>query len=81
VTSIKAKPDAIAAKSDFLSKELHAHITVGDADLKTLGQQRAVVVQQALLADTQIDPARVFLVSNDKAKGQDGKVRLELTLK
>ena len=81
VTSIKAKPDAIAAKSDFLSKELHAHITVGDADLKTLGQQRAVVVQQALLTDTQVDPARVFLVANDKAKSQDGKVRLELTLK
>jgi hypothetical protein len=81
VTSIKAKPDAIAAKSDFLSKELHDHISVGDADLKTLGQQRAVVVQQALLTDTQIDPARVFLVANDKAKGQDGKVRLELTLK
>ncbi len=81
VTSIKAKPDAIAAKSDFLSKELRAHITVGDADLKTLGQQRAVVVQQALLTDTQVDPARVFLVANDKAKNQDGKVRLELTLK
>jgi hypothetical protein len=81
VTSIKSKPDAIAAKSDFLSKELHARITVGDADLKTLGQQRAVVVQQALLTDTQVDPARVFLVANDKAKSQDGKVRLELTLK
>jgi hypothetical protein len=81
VTSIKAKPDAIAAKSDFLSKELHDHISVGDADLKTLGQQRAVVVQQALLTETQVDPARVFLVANDKAKGQDGKVRLELTLK
>jgi hypothetical protein len=81
VTSIKAKPDAIAAKSDFLRKELHAHITVGDADLKSLGQQRAVVVQQALLTDTQVDPARVFLVANDKAKSQDGKVRLELTLK
>jgi hypothetical protein len=81
VTSIKAKPDAVAAKTDFLSKELHAHIAVGDAELKNLGQQRAVVVQQALLTDTQIDPARVFLVANDKAKSQDGKVRLELTLK
>jgi Domain of Unknown Function (DUF748) len=81
ITSIKAKPDAIAAKSDFLTQELHAHITVGDADLKALGEQRAVAVQQALLTDTQIDPTRVFLVANDKAKNQDGKVRLELTLK
>jgi hypothetical protein len=38
-------------------------------------------VQQALLTDTQIDPARVFLVANDKAKKQDGAVRLELSLK
>ena len=81
VTSIKSKPEAMDAKSDFLTKELHARIAVGDADLNALGQQRAVVVQQALLTDTQIDPARVFLVANDKAKGQDGRVRLELTLK
>jgi Domain of Unknown Function (DUF748) len=81
ITGIKSKPDAMTAKSDFLTKELHAHITVGDADLNTLGQQRAVIVQQALLTNTQIDPTRVFLVANDKAKNQDGKVRLELTLK
>ena len=81
ITGIKSKPDAITAKRDFLTKELHAHITVGDADLNALGQQRAVILQQALLTDTQIDPTRVFLVANDKAKNQDGKVRLELTLK
>ena len=81
VTGIKTKPETIAAKSDFLSGELRSHIAVGDAELKALGQQRAMVVQQALLTDTQIDPTRVFLVANDKAKGQDGKVRLELTLK
>jgi hypothetical protein len=39
-----------------------------------------MAVQQALLTDTQLDPARVFLVVNDKAKNQDGKVRLELSL-
>jgi hypothetical protein len=81
IAGIKAKPEAINAKSEFLTKELYAHTTVGDAELKALGQQRAVAVQQALLTDTQIDPARVFLVANDKAKDQDGKVRLELTLK
>jgi hypothetical protein len=81
VTSIKSKPEAIDAKNDFLSQELRARIEVGDGDLKALGQQRAVAVQQALLAGTQIDPSRVFLVANDKSKNQDGKVRLELTLK
>jgi hypothetical protein len=60
---------------------LHQRITVGDADLTALGQQRAMNLQQALLTDTQIDPDRVFLVANDKAKGQDGRVRLELSLR
>jgi hypothetical protein len=40
-----------------------------------------MAAQQALLTDTQVDPARVFLVVNDKAKNHDGKVRLELSLK
>jgi hypothetical protein len=81
ITSIKAKPDLAAAQADFLGKELHQHITVADSDLTALGQQRATAVQQALLTDTQLDPARVFLVANDKAKNHDGKVRLELSLK
>jgi hypothetical protein len=81
IANIKAKPEMTAAKTDFLAHELHAHIAIGEADLKALGQQRAIAVQQALLTDTQIDPARVFLVANDKAKKQDGKVRLELSLK
>jgi len=81
VANIKAKLDAVAAKNDFLTQELHAHIAVDEAALQALGQQRAVAVQQALLTDTQIDPTRVFLVGNGKAKDQDGKVRLELSLK
>ena len=81
VTGIKAKPDLAAAKVEFLKQALRARIVVADADLTALGQQRAMAVQQGLLTDTQLDPARVFLVVNDKAKNQDGKVRLELTLK
>ncbi len=81
VTSIKTKPERAAAKADFLSQALHEHMAVSDADLTTLGQQRAAAVQQALLTGTQIDPARVFLVVNDKAKNENGKVRLEMSLK
>jgi hypothetical protein len=83
VTSIKAKPDLAAARVDFLSKALHEHIgaAIAAADLTALGQQRAVAIQQALLTDTQVGPDRVFLVVSDKAKNQDGKVRLELSLK
>jgi hypothetical protein len=81
VTDIKTKPDLAAAKAEFLSKALHERIAISESDLTALGQQRAMAVQQQLLTGTQIDPARVFLVANDKAKNQDGKVRLELSLK
>ncbi len=81
ITDIKTKPELAAAKLEFLSKALHEHIVISDSDLTTLGQQRAKAVQQVLLTDTQLDPARVFLVANDKAKDQDGLVRLELSLK
>jgi hypothetical protein len=81
ITSLKAKPELAAAEADYLGKELHQHIAVADSELTALGQQRATTVQQALLTGTQIDPARVFLVANDKAKNHDGRVRLELALK
>jgi hypothetical protein len=80
VTSLKGKPELAAAKADFLEHTLSERIAITDADLTALGQQRASAVQQALLTDTQLDPARVFLAVNDKAKNQDGKVRLELSL-
>jgi hypothetical protein len=81
VEAVKTKPEKMAAKNDFLSQELHQHIAVSDADLTALGQQRAMNLQQALLTGTQIDPERVFLVANDKAKNQDGRVRLEMSLR
>jgi hypothetical protein len=81
VTELKTKPELAAAKVAFLEQALREHIAVTDGDLTTLGQQRAMAVQQALLTDTQMDPARVFLVVNDKAKNHEGKVRLELSLK
>jgi hypothetical protein len=81
ITNIKTKLELAAAKADFLRRALLEHIVVTDADLTALGQARAMAVQQALRADNQLDPARVFLVANDKAKNQDGKVRLELSLR
>ncbi|HSZ07665.1 MAG TPA: DUF748 domain-containing protein [Steroidobacteraceae bacterium] len=81
IAAIKTKPEIIAAKIDFLSGELRQHITVSEAELTALGQQRALNLQQALLTGTQIDPGRVFLVANDKAKNEDGRVRLELSLR
>jgi hypothetical protein len=81
VTAIKQKPELTAAKIDFLTTALHDHVTVGEDQLTALGQQRALALQRALLTDTGIDPARIFLVANDKAKAKDGAVRVELSLR
>jgi hypothetical protein len=81
VTSIQQKPDLIAAKAAFLETALRDQVTVGADQLTALGQRRALAVQRALLTDTGIDPARVFLVVNDKAQPKDGAVRLELSLR
>jgi hypothetical protein len=81
IEAIKPKPEKTAARNEFLAHELHQRIAVTDSDLTALGQQRAIKLQQAVLTGTQIAPERVFLVANDKAKGQDGRVRLELSLR
>jgi hypothetical protein len=81
IAAIKAKPETAAAKIEFLSHELHQRIAISDSDLTALGQLRAMNLQQALLTGTQLDPERVFLVANDKAKNHDGRVRLELSLR
>jgi uncharacterized protein DUF748 len=81
VEAIQPKPQKTAARNDFLAHELHQRIAVTESDLTALGQQRAMNMQQALLSGTQIAPERVFLVANDKAKNQDGRVRLELSLR
>lgn len=81
VTNLKTKPELAAAKADFLRQALREHMAATEADLTALGQQRAQAVQQGLLTGTQLDPARVFLAANGKAKNQDGKVRLELSLR
>jgi len=81
VNAITPKADATAAKIDFLSGQLRSKVSVSAEDLANLGQQRAQNLQQLLLKDAQIDPARVFLVANDKAKADGDKVRLELSLR
>jgi hypothetical protein len=81
VTTVKPKPEQISAKIDFLTTALHEHMSVSDDRFKALGEKRAQAVQQALLTDTQIDPARVFLVANNKATAKDGSVRFQLSLR
>ena len=80
VTGSASKADVAAAKLDFLGKGIRDHIQVGESDLQALGQQRALALQQMLLADAQVTADRVFLVANDKATSKDGVIRLELSL-
>ncbi len=81
VTADKRKPEQVSAKIDFLKGALRDHVSVADDRLRALGEQRAQALQRALLTDTQIDPARVFLVANDKAVAKEGAVRFELSLR
>jgi hypothetical protein len=76
----KPRDQLVADHIDYLKHELQQHTVIADADLRALAEQRASMVQQSLLSGTQIDPARVFLVVNDKARAQDGRARLELVL-
>jgi len=64
----------------FVHEGLLKAIQVPDQELSDLAKARAAAIQQILLGGKQIDPARVFLVVNDKAAAQDKTVRLELTL-
>jgi uncharacterized protein involved in outer membrane biogenesis len=75
-----SKDAALDLKREFLLKSVRSAIVVSDAELRSLGQQRAEAMQKILLAGGQIDPARVFLVVSDKAKAQGALVRLELSL-
>ncbi len=77
----KQKSELTAAKIEFLTGALREHWTAGPDELKALGEQRSLALQQALLTDTGIEPERIFLVANDKASGKDGAVRLELSLR
>jgi hypothetical protein len=75
------KPDSVAAKIDYLEKAVREHIRVEDGDLQTLGQQRALALQQVLLDGAPVGADRVFLVANDKATSKEGRVQLELSLR
>ncbi len=81
VTGAHAPAEVLAAKLDFLTQAIRAHLAIDEPALRALGERRAAAVQGALIAEGGLDPSRIFLVANGKATAQDGMVRLELTLK
>ena len=68
------------AAIDYLQAEARSRLAATDADFDALGAARATAIQHALLTDTGLDPARVFITKNGKVSPKDGKVRFELTL-
>jgi len=64
-----------------LNAALIDHIQVSDGDLETLGKKRAHAIQNALLSDGQIEPARVFLVNAPPKEASGDKVKVELAIK
>ncbi|HEU4923521.1 MAG TPA: DUF748 domain-containing protein, partial [Burkholderiales bacterium] len=74
-------PEALAGASKAIEDawlEQHAATT---EQLEALGKSRAQSIQDALLAEGQVDPGRVFLIHADSQAPGAAKVKLELSLK
>jgi hypothetical protein len=56
-------------------------IQVSDEDLVNLGKDRAKAIQDALLSDGQIEPARVFIVDSAPKPESGDKVKVEMAVK
>ena len=75
----KEPPDADTAIAD-LETALINHTQIPDSDLEALGRARAQAIQKALLADGQIDPARVFVVNAAPQPDSGDTVKIELAV-
>jgi hypothetical protein len=64
-----------------LNAALIKSIDIPDTDLVTLGKDRARAIQDALLADGQIEAARVFIVDAPQKADSGGKVKVEMSVK
>jgi hypothetical protein len=76
----KKEPADLDAAIADLETTLVNHIQVPDADLEALGRSRAEAIQNALLADGQIDPARVFVVNAQPKPDTGDSVKVELAV-
>lgn len=73
--------DPVEHAIEFLVPKLREGVVVTDADLALLADARAEAVRDALLADGEIDPARVFLIRGEPATADGGMIRMVLSLK
>lgn len=75
------KAQELQASIEWLNTETRARATPLPTDLDQLAQARAEAIQKALLTDTGLEPQRVFPTRNGKVAANEGKVRLELTVR
>jgi uncharacterized protein involved in outer membrane biogenesis len=75
----KEPADSEAAIAD-LETALIKHLQIPDTDLEALGRGRAEAIRNALLADGQIDPARVFVVNAAPKPDSGDTVKVELAV-
>ncbi len=69
------------AQIQFLDHSLLERLQPDDAALTELGRQRARTVQDALLANTELNPERVFITAERaEGKAENSAVRMEMKL-
>ena len=76
----KKEPADLDTAIADLETAIMNHIQVPDTDLEALGRSRAQAIQNALLADKQIDPARVFIVNAAPKPDSGDTVKVELAV-
>ncbi len=64
-----------------LNAALIAHAAVPEAQLETLGKDRAKAIADLLLADKQVDPGRVFIINAPQKPDSGDKVKVDLAVK
>jgi hypothetical protein len=72
--------DADASRIAWLEQQLLPQFAPSGAQREALGLARAQAVQQAVLANSELKPERVFLVNQQSGGGPEGSVRMELKL-
>jgi hypothetical protein len=71
----------LVRENQWMRGELRKSFLPPNAELAALGSARGTAVRDALLAKASIDPARVFLTTNEVGEDNKDTVRLELKLR
>lgn len=65
-------------ENQWMRQQLRTKFVPSDAELEALGKERATAIRDTLLANTAIDPARIFMAAEATAISTEGHSRVEL---